>query len=131
MVNLIKSVIMSFIKILEESFNEAECKSLLDLSSKHTFEFAPITINGAEGVFESRPDIRNNDRVILDDPWLAKTLLSIVKKELPQEFDGSFLSRLNESFRFYRYSSGQQFKKHYDGSYVASESEESKLTLLI
>lgn len=122
---------MEYIKILNESFTQDECKTLLDLGNKQTYAFAPITIDGSKGIFESRPDIRNNDRVILDDVWLADTIFNIIKKDLPQEFDGWSLLRLNERFRFYRYSSGQEFKKHRDGAYVVSETEESKLTLLI
>lgn len=122
---------MKYIKVLNQGFTQDECKSLLDTSNQQTYEFAPITIDGSKGIFESRPDIRNNDRVILDDVWLADTIFNRLKKDLPQEFDGWSLLRLNERFRFYRYGSGQQFKKHCDGAYVVSETEESKLTLLI
>lgn len=38
---------------------------------------------------------------------------------------------LNELFRFYRYTPGQRFKVHRDGSYIRNEKEASFFTLLI
>lgn len=38
---------------------------------------------------------------------------------------------LNERLRFYRYTEGQQFRWHFDGSYRRSERERSMLSLLI
>jgi predicted 2-oxoglutarate/Fe(II)-dependent dioxygenase YbiX len=50
---------------------------------------------------------------------------------LPADIDGYEPIGLNERFRFYRYKDGQQFKPHVDGSFKRSETETSKITLLI
>ena len=76
-------------------------------------------------------EIRDNDRVIWDNPQIAEQIWEMVKDMLPADIDGYEPIGLNERFRFYRYKDGQQFKPHVDGSFRRSETETSKITLLI
>jgi predicted 2-oxoglutarate/Fe(II)-dependent dioxygenase YbiX len=74
--------------------------------------------------------MRNNARVILDDPELAATLWAKVKPFVPQ-VDGCEAVGLNDRFRFYRYDLAEAFAPHYDGSVNRGADEESKLTFMI
>lgn len=89
---------------------------------------APITT--ASG-FELRPDVRNNQRVVLDDVALAATLFARIVHSLPATLAGGVPVGANERFRCYRYTPGQRFAPHYDGAFVRSADERSELTLMV
>ena len=76
-------------------------------------------------------DIRNNDRVILEDASLADQLFEQAHKLLPATIDGATLSGFHHRFRFYRYQTGQYFKWHRDGHVDVDERQRSLLTFLI
>lgn len=86
--------------------------------------------------FELRPELRNNERVIFDDPALGLELFQVLKRQVParlqlrDEQRAVFACGLNERFRGYRYSPGQRFGPHYDGAYARSAEERSELTVL-
>jgi predicted 2-oxoglutarate/Fe(II)-dependent dioxygenase YbiX len=80
---------------------------------------------------EYRTEVRNNSRVIHDDPALAQKLFERVRPGLPEQLSGLHLKGANERFRFYRYEPGQYFKPHYDGAFRRSPSESSLLTFMI
>lgn len=89
---------------------------------------APITtLRGAQ----MRPDIRNNDRVVFDDPELAGLLLARIRGHVPEELLGARLCGANERIRCYRYASGQRFAPHYDGAFVRDEHEQSLISYLV
>jgi prolyl 4-hydroxylase len=88
---------------------------------------APIST--ARG-FEMRSDIRNNTRVIFDDPAFAAALFDRIAAELPSLF-GMRPVGANERFRCYRYDAGQRFAPHYDGAFVRSDAERSELTFMV
>ena len=80
------------------------------------------------------PEIRNNYRVIFDDPALALTLFERARALLPAYLGerGEWqLSGFNERFRFYRYGEGEYFKWHKDGSFAKSQDEASCLTFIM
>ncbi|MEO1053041.1 MAG: 2OG-Fe(II) oxygenase [Bacteroidota bacterium] len=77
------------------------------------------------------PGIRNNERVLLEDKHLADELWEELQHIAPQTVGLSKSMGLNELFRFYKYSTGQRFKKHRDGSYVRNEFEASYFTFMI
>ncbi len=91
-------------------------------------EAAPIS--GASG-FEMRPEIRNNARVILDDAPFAAELYARVRAHVPTELAGLTAVGANERFRCYRYTPGQRFAPHYDGSFIRNDRERSLLTLIV
>jgi len=76
-------------------------------------------------------DVRNNDRVLFDDPALAAGLYERAAPLLPAQICGGRLCGFNERFRFYRYGPGEYFKWHRDGSFVRTPDEASCLTFLI
>jgi predicted 2-oxoglutarate/Fe(II)-dependent dioxygenase YbiX len=104
-----------------------ECAAYIALSEKIGYEPATITtVSGAE----LRPDVRNNDRVIHDDPTLATTLWELVAAYLPASVGDRQVRGLNERFRFYRYDPGQRFEWHLDGYFERENGERSLYTVL-
>lgn len=114
---------------IDNLYSKAQCDSLIEATEKLGFEIAPITVG--DQVFEYKLDHRNNDRVIVDDTTLADELFKDLKDYLPPEFKGWHLLKLNNRFRFYRYTKDQKFSPHWDGRYKESLDVESRLTLLI
>ncbi len=78
-----------------------------------------------------RPDIRNNDRVVFDDPETAAELLARVREHAPAELAGMRLVGANERLRCYRYGPGQRFAPHFDGAFVRDEHEQSLVSFLV
>lgn len=117
-----------FKHIVEGFFTPEECKGFIDFSEKQGYEQSLIRTREGEVM---NKEIRDNDRVIWDNPQIAEQIWEMVKDMLPADIDGYEPIGLNERFRFYRYKDGQQFKPHVDGSFRRSETETSKITLLI
>ena len=95
-----------------------------------TAGFEPALVNGRYGAAR-RPDIRNNDRLIRDDPDTAASLWSDLKAFMPQTFRKRQVIGLNERFRFYRYDVGQQFDWHQDGYFERANKERSRFTFMV
>jgi len=106
----------------------AECSEYIALSENIGYVEAPITTRKG---FEIRPDIRNNNRVILDDPKIALNLWQRVSEYIPTKIGAWQAVGLNERLRFYRYNPGQRFALHHDGSYQRPNGEKSLLTFMI
>lgn len=107
-----------------------ECAVMIERFEKAGFMGAPINTVGS---FERRPDVRNNERVMFDDPELARALFERVRAEVPAQLfcDPLRLAGVNERFRGYRYDPGQQFRDHYDGRFVRNANETSLVTFMI
>jgi predicted 2-oxoglutarate/Fe(II)-dependent dioxygenase YbiX len=106
----------------------AECAEYVALTENIGYTSAPITTHQG---FEMRPDIRNNERVILDDSKLAHSLWQRVSDSIPNTIEKWQAIGLNERFRFYRYDPGQRFAIHRDGSHRRDNGEKSLLTFMI
>ncbi|MFZ3194144.1 MAG: 2OG-Fe(II) oxygenase [Moraxellaceae bacterium] len=117
------------VETFDAVFTAEECQQFIDVSEQKGYEAATITLG--RNHFELRTEVRNNDRVIYDDPQLAEQLFVRLRDLLPAKLHGWDLVGLNERFRFYRYQSGQTFKPHWDGIYARSDWESSQLSLLI
>ena len=117
-----------FKHIVEGFFTPEECKGFIDFSEKQGYEES--LIRSKEGEVMNK-EIRDNDRVIWDNPQIASQIWALVKDMMPADIEGYEPIGLNERFRFYRYKDGQQFKPHIDGPFRRSETEKSKITLLI
>ena len=83
----------------------AECQAYIDWSEGIGFEAAPISTGSG---FVMRPDIRNNARVMVDDPERAARIWSRVSADVPATMMGRQAVGLNERLRFYRYAPGQE-----------------------
>ncbi len=106
----------------------AECGQIIRRAEAMGFEAAALnTVDGPR----VDPGVRNNDRVILDDPALARDLWSRVAQHIPPMWAGRQARGLNERFRFYRYAPGQRFTWHVDGAYERENGEKSLLTFLV
>lgn len=123
-----KDLLRNQIFTLENILSPAECAEYISLTESIGYTDAPIsTIRG----FKIRPDIRNNQRVILDDRERAFDLWQRVSNNIPKTIGRWHPVGLNERFRFYRYDPGQMFAIHHDGSYRRPNGEESLLTFMI
>ena len=88
------------------------------------------TVNTARGARVVK-DVRNNDRVIFTDEALAIKLWEEARAFIPNRIGRSNAVGLNELFRFYRYTPGQQFRKHRDESFMRNACEASYYTFMI
>ncbi len=116
------------IYVTRNVFSANECQKFIELSENTGYDAA--TMNAFGGSFR-RPDLRNNDRVILDDEFLAEELWQRCKPFLPNILNGKHAIGLNERLRFYRYEPGQKFAAHVDGYYRRPNGEQSLLTWMI
>lgn len=111
-----------------EVMTPAECERTIARIEALGPHLAPIST--ALG-FVERPEIRNNQRVMFDDPALAEELFARVRHALPERLCGMRPVGANERFRCYRYEPGQRFGPHYDGAFVRGPEEESLLTFMV
>jgi len=112
--------------ILENVFTPAECDKWIKLS--HDNGYAKALINTGDG-YELDLTVRNNDRSIVDDVDLALCLWDRIKPFIPNDFMGKKLLGINPRLRFLKYTGGEYFKPHYDGSYVAPNGSTSLITV--
>ena len=113
--------------VIRSLLSPDHCQELIDMSEEIGYIDAPIT--GMHGPV-MRPDMRNNERVILDSQDLAKSMFDMVREFVPIRSSGRSPIGLNERFRFYRYDIGQQFNWHYDGAFERANKERSLTTLI-
>jgi prolyl 4-hydroxylase len=106
----------------------ARCGALRARMDTMPAAVAPITT--ARG-FEMRPDIRNNERVMFDDPDLAAELFADMAAHLPPQWEAWRLVGLNERFRGYLYRPGMYFAPHGDGAFVRHDFERSLFTVML
>jgi hypothetical protein len=111
--------------VIHDFLSGEECAALIRRSEGLIYE--PGTV--ADVVIE---EVRNNERVLLDDVTLAADLYRRAEPFLPADIEGHGLVGFNERWRFYRYRAGQTFKPHRDGSYLRLGIwEESQMTFMI
>ncbi|RHY86600.1 hypothetical protein DYB37_006138 [Aphanomyces astaci] len=116
--------------VLENVLSSGECNALIRHSEASGYE--PALLNVGYGRHVLRPDVRNNDRCIIDDVATASIVWDRVRPHLPSTFQGKPVVGVNERLRFLRYYPGQEFKPHCDGSYRRPDgSEQSYITIQI
>lgn len=104
-----------------------ECRSLVNRAESIGFAAASVRTHFGPKMMMN---IRNNDRVNLDDAQVADLMWSRVSSILPM-LDGQQPISVDHRLRFYRYEPGQTFKRHKDGSVTNDAGHVSKLTYLI
>ncbi|AZA81350.1 oxidoreductase, 2OG-Fe(II) oxygenase [Chryseobacterium lactis] len=114
--------------MIEDFLTESECDQYVSLSMEKGFEEAKV---GVQGQQKMNKGVRNNDRLMIFDNHLAEDLFERAAGFLPDYHEGLSLLNFNEMFRVYKYSPGQRFKMHRDGSYIRNEKEKSFYTFLI
>lgn len=116
------------ILIIDNFLSIEECENLIQRSEALGYEEAAVRTDTGDRIFK---EIRNNDRVIFDDISLAEQLFKRAKPLLDPEKDGWMLRRMNERFRFYRYSEKQKFAWHLDGKVTDTHGSETFLTFMM
>ena len=107
----------------------AECDDYIKLGEAIGFEDAPITTS--RGMIMMK-DVRNNDRVMIDDPARALSLYQRLAADLAPRFQKTWTPvGFNERLRLYRYDVGQQFDWHRDGSFERPNGERSHFTFMV
>jgi predicted 2-oxoglutarate/Fe(II)-dependent dioxygenase YbiX len=114
---------------LSHVLSPEECQRFVRAAEGAGFADAPITVGVNR--FMMAPEIRNNLRVIVDDPAQASWLWERIAPFVPAELGHYHAVGLNERFRYYRYEPGQYFRWHRDGAFVRSRDEQSLLTVLL
>lgn len=113
---------------IEHFISPAECADLIARSEALGYVEAEVGFSSGAAMMKG---LRNNYRAIFTDPALAARLWERLRAFCPAELDGSQASGLNEQFRFYKYESTQRFKRHIDGRFQKSPTEESRITFMI
>lgn len=106
----------------------AECRREIERIEQLGPRLAPISTGHG---FVEAPHVRNNERVMFDDPALAAELFARVRGALPDPLCHRRPVGANERFRCYRYQPGQRFAPHFDGAFRRDAGEESLLTFML
>lgn len=114
--------------LIENFLSDSECDHYIEMTKDRVFEEAKINMGGQQIMSKG---VRNNDRLMIFDNDLANNLFNKAVDFLPQIHENYKILDFNEMFRIYKYSSGQMFKMHRDGSYIRNENEKSFYTFLI
>ena len=109
-------------------FSPDECAQHIRRSEGEGYEAATISTRGGAVMNTA---IRNNDRLIVDDPQLAQTLWQRIQPFVPSPLFERQAIGLNERLRYYRYEPGQTFKPHQDGSFKRDNGEKSQVTFMV
>jgi prolyl 4-hydroxylase len=113
---------------VQDVLTPAECASMI--ARIDSLQPAVATINTKTGP-AVRTDIRNNDRVIFDDPDFAQLVFERVRESAPNDIHGMALIGANERFRCYRYKPGMRFAPHKDFAFYRNDDEQSFYSFLV
>lgn len=112
--------------VIKGAFTPENCRALLDKA---------LAIGFSQAHLKYPKTYRNNERIQLDEPELAEQFFAQCRGDIPQNIvhDGieMSLTELNTRLRFCKYSGGQAFSIHQDGSYHKNETQRSALTFLL
>lgn len=107
----------------------AECDDYMRFAESIGFEEATISTPMGTKMMK---DVRNNDRVIVDDLDRAQALYQRLSCHLPSSFRHWWKPiGLNERLRLYRYDAGQLFNWHRDGHFERRTGERSQFTFMV
>ena len=79
----------------------------------------------------NNPIYRDQDRVIRDDPEIARNLFIRLRPHLPARMGNLVLIGLNDRLRMYRYQAGQRFAPHMDHWFRPNDSQVTLHTVLV
>jgi len=114
--------------VIRDFLTSEECQAFVARSEGDGYE--PATITTAAGAVMNK-EVRDNSRLIQDDPALAALLWERVAPYLPPHLGDWRVVGLNERFRYYRYDPGQKFALHGDGAFRRPNGEQSWLTFMV
>jgi hypothetical protein len=114
--------------VVHDFLSPDECARYIAVSEEAGYGDAPISTLGGPVMFK---EMRNNDRVMIDDVTLAADMWERLGPLFPKPAGSWVPCGLNERWRFYRYDPGQQFNWHFDGYYERSPLDRSAYTFMI
>lgn len=114
--------------VVENFLTKIECEDLIVLSESIGYQEAEVSLPSGGKMLKG---IRNNSRILYRNIELANEYWQRLKPFCPEDIEGYTAIGLNEQFRFYKYESGQRFKKHVDGRFKRNNEEESRITFMI
>ena len=114
--------------VIPQFLTPEECETFIEQSERLGYADAPINTSFGPLV---RKDVRDNQRLLLDDPGLATAWWDRANGLLVEEWCGWKVVGLNERFRFYRYAPGRRFAPHTDGCFQRDNGEQSQFTFLV
>lgn len=117
-----------YVYVIHDFLTPEECASYIKMAEGIGFSEAPVSTS--EGPV-MRKDMRNNLRLMSDDPETAEVLWQRINPWVIDPWRGRRAVGLNERLRFYKYEPGQSFAPHFDGRYRRSEYEKSDFTFLV
>jgi len=115
------------VSLISNFLSPEECQSFIRTSEQEGYKEATVSLPGKPTMMKN---IRDNDRVIFESEELATSLFSRIQPYIREALDDAEPHSLNPRFRYYRYSPGQKFKRHIDGSEKVGDLE-SKVTFLM
>ena len=118
-----------YIQILKNVLSADECGELIKATEAHGFKRASLYTDLFGKEYFS--DTRKSERCIVDSPSFVAALEERLRHYLPADFRSGTLKGINERLRFLKYTTGDEFKPHIDGSYTADDGAISKITILI
>ncbi len=113
---------------IENFLSPEECVEWIAWAEEQGFSDAPITTSAGPVMAK---DVRNNERVMVDDAVRAARLFERAEDHLPQRAGLGTAIGFNERLRFYRYDPGQAFRWHFDGAYFRDNGDRSRLTFMV
>jgi prolyl 4-hydroxylase len=118
-----------FYQHLKGLLSKEECLALINSANERGFEQS--LVNQGDGTQKLMTHVRNNERVIFDDKDLAKKLENRLQTQhdFPYYFKNREYEEVASHFRLYKYSPGQYFKTHRDGSFE-TDTLETEITVL-
>lgn len=125
---MVKTDLHTEIFTIEHFLSNKECEKWLEFTKGIEFEESLIQSGGKQVMNKS---VRNNERHLFFDEGLAGELWERLKPFFPECIGNVEPFGLNEMFRIYKYTKGQRFKTHRDGSYQRNGQEFSLYSLII
>lgn len=115
--------------VIHDLLTRDMCTALIEETEEEGYAPAPLSTSGGAVM---APELRSNERVMLDRPDWARYLWARLEGLYLPWDEGHEPIGLNERLRFYRYDVGQHFSPHYDGAYVRPcGTEHSRYTVLV
>ncbi len=105
----------------------AECTAWIEHAERRGFGAPVVDLAGGPRLV---PDLRNNARLVHDDPTLAAELWGRVSSVIPAGDDWMAVA-LSARFKFYRYHPGEYFGPHSDGRVAGPPGDVSRLTMVV
>jgi hypothetical protein len=114
--------------VLHHFCTAEECEQWLEHSESLGYGEAPLSTSAGPVINKG---VRDNSRLMVDEPALATTLWDRARPFLPVISAQWKAVGFNERFRYYRYERGEKFAPHYDGYFDRDPNERSHLTFMI